>query len=1163
MKRKFKRVMSLLMSVVILTGTFVFTGQAEEVTETVTNNNNASNYSTTVTATSVPDSGSDEKNKKLELLHMDRTVTENPNGGFDVELSSYLDGVIKSEITNQQQGLDIVFILDVSDSMKTDEFDIIARILRSTHAMLKTNPNNRIGFSSFCGWAAKPRTSSLVNVASDIEPYIQQYLNRKGFLNPGTETSIGLKNAYSQMPDYDNSAENPNKNKPIYIVFTDGAAGPGAYDKLYAERALREAATIKKGQDENYGTDDDGTIYVVKTFFQDADGDKETAFCKFLSSAYGPEATDMGGLWDTPSYEQQGDPIEYVYDINDEKGLKNAIFSLMEKTTQEIVTKWLYPLTLNDNSITQDVISPYFKLSGTPTYEIQTASFNANGSHNNESWTTSSTANASVDSQRIYVDNFDYINNCVAYLNKDNSKRLVIKYHIDPIENFFGGNNVSTNVPCSADDGTENVDYLTNGSGIYCDGDFFMDFEDIGVNISLNPGTVKFNSIDNAPFLSTQVPDDQVEITKFDETYIDGINNAYVDISINGGTENATISRTENNILFQEAGTSFGKTNVMGGEGSNYNKEYIAGNYTNVSLFNPTGYQVEKNETFKVKMNITPSIPAANVKVYETVGAPVEAIKIASDGYINTEAKYIATFSYEYGEYAEGVVPSSLVYEDGTTPVEVPNSVTANSFNTILNYVNNDISPAIGAKAVYKDGATTYNYVLSGWTKTNERKDADTGVIYIEYTGKWKYTDSEVEETPFTVEIYYMDTKGKYNNTTPDEVHNFMAKTNSVAKIGYRNIYDDKNFFVFVRGESAAITSDQLEENYDVYSANGLNNFYGYQVMYNTAKSDSVSYSDVLAYTKDFYVCSSCYNLITEYTTDSKNNIYCSHCPDWYAIRYSDFALDSNLSNTSITINENVSQNKIKLYFERQKHSITINVVNEETHDEPQTYTLTGYAGASMSDTFVNDKAYRSVLYAADNITPVEKTKYYKITKDSLYYFNERGEVFSDSFSGYNVSVRDLFENYKIFNNLIPFHNTEMTITLTPIYTQGVVQKSWGETAKDNNLQQNCIFTLYEIDNNGDATKITQFTIQNTSRNIRKSIPKLRVGKTYAVVEGQWSYKTAPSQNIIIEMFSSDNQYIFQFTNNATETITGTTCDKGLVNLYSTDGTITQTAITK
>lgn len=1160
MKRKFKRILSLLMSFTILMGTFVFTGNAENVSS-----GNVDGPNTEVNGDIVQNiltKTSSSTNDTMNILHMDRTVSINPDGGYDVELSSFLDGVIQTETNAKEQGYDVVFTLDVSDSMPASGFTDIENAIRAIQKELKKNPNNRIGFNAFSCEVLTPYTPDLISVNSNIDTYMNLY---KGHIaNPfnwGTATRLALERAYNKiMPDYDSDKENPNRNKPIYVLMTDGAPGPfGSYEEGYAKRALEASSTIKKGQDGVYGTEDDGTIFVVKTFFDDEKGKTEVKrFCDYVSSAYGPEAIDPN-----KTYTYKTLPANYVIDAANTAAVQDAVGKLLRAVVKDTITKWLYPLKLDENSITQDVISPYFKLSETPTYEIQTAKFNTDGSHIESDWTSGTVKNAKVDGQRIYVDNFDYVDNCVAYLNKESSKRLVIKYHIDPIENFFGGNNVSTNVPCSADDGTENVDYLTNGSGIYCDGDFFMDFEDIGVNISLNPGTVKFNSIDNAPFLSTQVPDDQVEITKFDETYIDGINNAYVDISINGGTENATISRTENNILFQEAGTSFGKTNVMGGEGSNYNKEYIAGNYTNVSLFNPTGYQVEKNETFKVKMNITPSMPAANVKVYETVGAPVEAIEIASDGYINTEAKYIATFSYEYGEYAEGVVPSSLVYEDGTTPVEVPNSVTANSFNTILNYVNNDISPAIGAKAVYKDGATTYNYVLSGWTKTNERKDADTGVIYIEYTGKWKYTDSEVEETPFTVEIYYMDTKGKYNNTTPDEVHNFMAKTNSVAKIGYRNIYDDKNFFVFVRGESAAITSDQLEENYDVYSANGLNNFYGYQVMYNTAKSDSVSYSDVLAYTKDFYVCSSCYNLITEYTTDSKNNIYCSHCPDWYAIRYSDFALDSNLSNTSITINENVSQNKIKLYFERQKHSITINVVNEETHDEPQTYTLTGYAGASMSDTFVNDKAYRSVLYAADNITPVEKTKYYKITKDSLYYFNERGEVFSDSFSGYYVNVRDLFENYKIFNNLIPFHNTEMTITLTPIYTQGVVQKSWGETAKDNNLQQNCIFTLYEIDNNGDATKITQFTIQNTSRNIRKSIPKLRVGKTYAVVEGQWSYKTAPSQNIIIEMFSSDNQYIFQFTNNAAETISGTTCDKGLVNLYSTDGTITQTAITK
>lgn len=69
-----------------------------------------SDYNTSKTLTST----SPNDRAQVDILHMDRTVEVNTNGGFDVTLTSYLDDLASTSVP-----MDVVFVMDQSTSMES------------------------------------------------------------------------------------------------------------------------------------------------------------------------------------------------------------------------------------------------------------------------------------------------------------------------------------------------------------------------------------------------------------------------------------------------------------------------------------------------------------------------------------------------------------------------------------------------------------------------------------------------------------------------------------------------------------------------------------------------------------------------------------------------------------------------------------------------------------------------------------------------------------------------------------------------------------------------------------------------------------------------------------------------------------------------------------
>lgn len=103
MKKHFKQILSLFLCVLVIMGTFTMSKCPEAEAA-------GSDYNTSKTLTST----SPNDRAQVDILHMDRTVEVNTNGGFDVTLTSYLDDLASTSVP-----MDVVFVMDQSTSMES------------------------------------------------------------------------------------------------------------------------------------------------------------------------------------------------------------------------------------------------------------------------------------------------------------------------------------------------------------------------------------------------------------------------------------------------------------------------------------------------------------------------------------------------------------------------------------------------------------------------------------------------------------------------------------------------------------------------------------------------------------------------------------------------------------------------------------------------------------------------------------------------------------------------------------------------------------------------------------------------------------------------------------------------------------------------------------
>lgn len=177
---------------------------------------------------------------------------------------------------------------------------------------------------------------------------------------------------------------------------TDGVPGITTFDTFMANSALKTSSEMKKS-----GV----LIYALKVNYSSLSTivkDKGETFCEKITGYYGSDATNMNSGTKSTTYGE----TDWVFSVESQAALADAVKS-------SIINTKLYPFTLNSSAVTQDVVTPYFTISNA-SCTIQKANYN-----NKEitSWSNNGSLSVSVDGQRVYVTEFDYVGRAVSPIN--------------------------------------------------------------------------------------------------------------------------------------------------------------------------------------------------------------------------------------------------------------------------------------------------------------------------------------------------------------------------------------------------------------------------------------------------------------------------------------------------------------------------------------------------------------------------------------------------------------------------------------------------------------------------------------------------------------------------------------------------------------------------
>ena len=1079
---------------------------------------------------------------EVDILHMDRTVKVTASdgsskNGFDVTLTAYLDEL--SKITTP---FDIMYVLDSSNSMSNDGWSfgngereqVVASVKEITNLLMSTtNANHRYGLVSFSG-GMEGAKNPIVEEATLDNMYTKEQLNdgNNELYNAlddycwnvigedvGTLIDKGLERANSIL----DKVREPNR-KQLLILFTDGApTGTTLFDYMLVKEysmnnALKQASALKK---------DGVTIFTVQTFYDwamtESNKEKTDKLCRYMSSAYSSNATVV-----TNTYTNERSEEGYISEANDISSLKNSI-------VDSLYTTAIYPFVLDKTAIIQDVVTPYFIPSNAKCI-IQKANY-SNGVIT--SWSNASDYNsitAKIDGQRVYATGFDFINRAVS-VTSSNPSRLVITYHIDPIENFLGGNSIPTSYPGTRD--TE--DHLKGGSGIYCkgpDNDFLKPFEDIPVNVTIPDRVVTASSavVDygTSVYLHNyySVPD----LENSQNNMYDGVNNAFV---------NATAT-VRYNI---DSTGSTGTLSAYAGAPDDYPE-------TKISFKNSHNVTSTIGDSFTITYTITPV--TASPSSVSTVGNKATEKTFTASGVVKTDVSYAAEFKFT-GEYPSEV--SSLI----------PNSKTGLTKTQAENLKNS--APAAG----YKYSTDSADYYFSGWTLSSI-SDVINGVATYSYTGSWTKVDTG---TIFTVNMYIMDENGNYPSTPESMIISDVNIGDDV--VVYREIAYDEDKYVFsqsISGEPKLVNN----ESYKSWHAYGAN-YYGYvdedsymyqignNTYYGNTKDDFYQLFEkyyvelgngekiyLPISTASCYLCRYCGELLIDYNYSSSGRYSCDNCMDAHVyscdcelnpetglidcdyaphdysgyiydepIYYADYSLNTEkTTNSYITLSSDPSQNKIDIYMDRVPHTISLKAEYDDG-TLAKTFEITDYHGSSLMNNSIYSTdeeqflSYVNFAYADDAWSvPVEDSPYYKVKTlklPQIYTETENGtkQLYFDNL--YGMYTVDIFESSYLYDDLMPTYDVRSTITLDRYVYDLVVTKTWDTSVSQKDVQS-CIFGLYEIDDLNNYNLITKFTIgvdefkwsgpsaNNQALTATKTIKGLIAGKRYALEEEGWSYKT-------------------------------------------------------
>lgn len=485
------------------------------------------------------------------VLQKSVTPTPDSNGDYWLTLESYVTG--KIEVVTDYPGLDVVLVLDYSESMKGDKIKYLKQAATNfVSALASYKGDAKVGAVIFSDDATK-LTEGLVS-AKEKGADLNNSINAASISGNYTRTNLGMYEGTKMLLDKIKADGDAGKDrKRVLVFFTDGKPNSskdptGKYSRdgfLNAADAINYSYLLKCEGGTVYsiglgvsvtdtitasGSSPSGSepYFTVKEFLSRVSSEFPDAYIDPLSSLgksvyystykknWGYDSSITGTYYQTISSDKSSD--------------LTSIFAAISKEITDIPS-----IDVTASAVVLDGITSEFKLpDGFAKSSIQTytSAYNGVDGSGNPQWGALTSFSATKDfkvntngTTSVTVTNFNFGDNwCGSDNGKPHGKKLVIKIPITPKPETIGGLNIPTN---------------TEDSGLYFDSKqtealayFTPQHVDIPKKLTIRKNGLQAG--ESAIFKISQITEDKTSVYKFTVMLTGVKGKDYVETTIKG-----------------------------------------------------------------------------------------------------------------------------------------------------------------------------------------------------------------------------------------------------------------------------------------------------------------------------------------------------------------------------------------------------------------------------------------------------------------------------------------------------------------------------------------------------------------------------------------------------------------------------------------------------
>lgn len=265
-------------------------------------------------------------------------------------------------------------------------------------------------------------------------------------LDYATEHGKGLEQAKNVFDDAGNTGH-----KRLVVMITDGEPEPqgsSQWSSRIVKQAINNAYDLKN--------DYNAAVYTVSVMpGTDAQGDSAMdRYMSYVSSNY-PQAQYRENATDstneniivnqiTPGLEADLEDGKSFYLTAGDVETLNSIF---DQIGDQIETP---SISLDENTVIQDAVTQYFNMPATSDVTVQKIPYNGSAFVDISAETITDEVTVQIEGNKVKVNGFDFDENFVSTTEKKDGTHgymLRITFNVTPKDEFWGGNQVPTNVP--------------------------------------------------------------------------------------------------------------------------------------------------------------------------------------------------------------------------------------------------------------------------------------------------------------------------------------------------------------------------------------------------------------------------------------------------------------------------------------------------------------------------------------------------------------------------------------------------------------------------------------------------------------------------------------------------------------------------------------------